>query len=228
MKSVGLLVCAALVGAVTAANGNCFDVKEAFWQSQIVPDVVESPPSCFLTVLFPIWGSLLTPGQCMMPMQVQREPTVTWRAEKDALYTLVMTDPDVPSRIDQSLADVRHWWVVNIKGGNSRNGQTVFKWLGSAPDKNTGCHRYVFLLFKQSSEIKIDTYVGTDTTTDQNLRLFTKIKDLQEEYGLELKCGNFYRAGYDKTTDKLREQIGIPTLEVPYNLGNCSCVKCLN
>lgn len=164
----------------------------------------------------------------MKPTQVEREPFVTWQAERNALYTLVMTDPDVPSRIDQSLADVRHWWVVNIKGGSSRNGQTVFEWLGSAPDKNSGCHRYVFLLFKQPFEIKIDTFVGTDTTTNQNLRLMTKIRDLQEEYGLELQCGNFYKAGYDKTSAKLREQIGIPLLEVDYDLGDCSCINCSN
>lgn len=166
-------------------------------------------------------------GQCLKPTQVQREPIVTWEPEKGVLYTLVLIDPDVPSRMNHSLAEVRHWWVINIKGGHPESGQTVFEWLGSAPDKNTGCHRYVFLLFKQSSRIEIDIYVGTDDTPDQDLRLNTSVRDLQKKYALELQCGNFYRAGYDKTTDKLRAQIGIPTLDVPYNYGNCSCVCCL-
>lgn len=32
--------------------------------------------------------------------QVQSKPTVTWEAEEGKLYTLVMTDPDAPTRSD--------------------------------------------------------------------------------------------------------------------------------
>lgn len=47
-------------------------------------------------------------GEELTPTQVKKTPWVTWEAEKDAFYTLMMVDPDAPSRDDPTFRQVDH------------------------------------------------------------------------------------------------------------------------
>lgn len=99
----------------------------------------------------PNWGNELT------PTQVQNMPNVSWTTEPDTFYTLIMSDPDAPSRADPKFREVCHWTVVNIAGTDINNGDTVFDYIGSGPPEGTGLHRYVFLLFKQADgKVQVD------------------------------------------------------------------------
>lgn len=93
-------------------------------------------------------------GNELTPTQVKDEPTLSWENETDALYTLMLLDPDSPSRTDHSSAEVRHWLVINIPEDAVAEGQALFDFIGSAPSENTGLHRYTFLVYKQTALIE--------------------------------------------------------------------------
>lgn len=88
-------------------------------------------------------------GNVLTPTQVKDKPKLIWEAEKDAYYTLVMIDPDAPSRIDFSLREILHWLVMNIPESNVESGDEIIEFIGTGAPKDTGLHRYIFLVFKQ-------------------------------------------------------------------------------
>lgn len=88
-------------------------------------------------------------GKELTPTQVKDKPQVTWDAEKGVYYTLLMIDPDAPSRENHPFREVRHWLVVNILETAIDSGNEVSAYRGSGPPKGTGLHRYIFLVFKQ-------------------------------------------------------------------------------
>lgn len=88
------------------------------------------------------------------PTQAQAVPVVGWEAEPGAFYTLVLTDPDAPSRASPTLREWVHWVRVNIPGDNlpcdgEDGGDDLKTYVGAGPPASTGLHRYVFLLYKQ-------------------------------------------------------------------------------
>lgn len=88
-------------------------------------------------------------GNEMTPTQVKEKPALLWEAEKDAYYTVMMVDPDAPSRANHTLREIRHWLVLNIPGSAVEKGDEVAEYRGSGPPKGTGLHRYIFLIYKQ-------------------------------------------------------------------------------
>ena len=83
------------------------------------------------------------PGTVLAVSATQSEPQVTWGAQDGKLYTIVMTDPDAPSRADPKYGEWRHWVVVNVPGHDVAKGQVLTTYMGPAPPKGTGLHRYV-------------------------------------------------------------------------------------
>mmetsp|Transcript_24009 Transcript_24009/g.33660 ORF Transcript_24009/g.33660 Transcript_24009/m.33660 type:complete len:119 (+) Transcript_24009:216-572(+) len=49
----------------------------------------------------------------------------------------------------------RHWVVVNIPGSDVSKGDVASSYVGAGPPKGTGHHRYVFLLYKQGSKMRV-------------------------------------------------------------------------
>lgn len=92
-------------------------------------------------------------GDELTPTQVRTAPWLTWEAEEEAFYTLMMIDPDVPSRENRELGEVRHWLVMNIPECFVESGDEIIQYLGSGPQNGTGLHRYIFLVWKQDNEI---------------------------------------------------------------------------
>lgn len=88
-------------------------------------------------------------GKELTPTQVKDKPKVSWESEKGAYYTLMMIDPDAPSRANPLFREIRHWLVMNILESNIENGDEVSEYRGSGAPKGTGLHRYIFLVFKQ-------------------------------------------------------------------------------
>lgn len=77
------------------------------------------------------------------------KPQVTWNAEKGAYYTLMLVDPDAPTRTNATLREVRHWLVVNIPESTVESGDEITAYRGAGAPKGTGLHRYIFLVYKQ-------------------------------------------------------------------------------
>ena len=88
------------------------------------------------------------------------EPEVTWEADSDANYTLLMTDPDAPNRQSKAFGEVRHWLVVNIPGNKVADGKVLYEYVGSGPPEGSGLHRYIFLVFKQKEPIISEIFVS--------------------------------------------------------------------
>lgn len=94
-------------------------------------------------------GVVVDLGKELTPTQVKDVPKVTWEAEKGAYYTLLMVDPDAPSRENSTFREIRHWQVMNIPESSVESGDEVMAYRGSGAPKGTGLHRYIFLVYKQ-------------------------------------------------------------------------------
>lgn len=87
-------------------------------------------------------------GKELTPTQVKDVPKLKWDTEKGAHYTLLMVDPDAPSRTNSLYREVRHWLVMNIPESSVEKGDHIFEYRGSGAPKGTGLHRYIFLVYK--------------------------------------------------------------------------------
>lgn len=73
---------------------------------------------------------------------------MSYDADPTAYYTLLMVDPDAPSR-NHPMFEWRHWEVMNIPGSDVSKGETIAPYKGAGPPKGTNYHRYAFLVYKQ-------------------------------------------------------------------------------
>ncbi|KAL0831385.1 hypothetical protein ABMA28_002208 [Loxostege sticticalis] len=145
-----------LVGQlIVVLVGGCmgqYSVQQAFEVNEVVPDLVSSPPRTSLEVYYPT-GARLMQGNILRTSQLKEMPMVMWRANPYRYYTLIVADPDAPSRIAPEDRAWLHLMVINIPGANVAAGETVFDYLPPGPPPNTGLHRYVFLVYEQPSRI---------------------------------------------------------------------------
>ena len=91
-------------------------------ESGVIPDVIpesrDFAPSEFFSVAFPS-RTLTEVGAKFTKDETQQEPEIylvdndEGEAAAEETYTLVMTDPDAPSRADPKYGQWRHW-VVSI------------------------------------------------------------------------------------------------------------------
>ena len=74
-------------------------------------------------------------------------------------HTLLMIDPDAPSRNDPKYRSWLHWLVINIRDGDFRNGTEVVGYRPPTPPAGSGKHRYIFLVFQQEGkQKKVETF----------------------------------------------------------------------
>ena len=106
-----------------------------------VPDTLDAVPPSLVAVEYP-GGLKLETGAVLTPTQVKDVPVVTWGGEEGGLYTLMLIDPDAPSRADPKWRHWLHWLVVNIPGCRVAEGEQLFGYVGSGPPPDTGLHRY--------------------------------------------------------------------------------------
>lgn len=126
-------------------------VESSFRSAGIVSDVLDRAPSDLLEVKYE--NSSANLGNELTPTQVLSSPTVSWPVyNHTAIYTLIMIDPDVPSRVNRSVK-MKVWLVGNIEGNNIATGETIAEYLSPAPSNGTWHHRYVFLAYQQPNRI---------------------------------------------------------------------------
>lgn len=82
-------------------------------------------------------------------------PTVTLgSAQAGKGYTLMMIDPDAPSRAEPRAAPIRHWVVIDIPGaglakGDISGGTVTSPYHQPGPPAGSGYHRYGQFVFEQ-------------------------------------------------------------------------------
>lgn len=147
-------------------------------------------------------------------------------------------DPDAPRRGGYN-REFRHWLVGNIPEENIAKGEILAEYVGPAPPKNTGKHRYVFLLYKQNQgaitfdERRLSTWwinvvqlivvvcmscdrifdnislISSDCRDGSQRKRFS-IKKFAEKYNLEGPiAGNFMKAEYDDNVPSYHRHLNL-------------------
>ncbi|TKR81493.1 hypothetical protein L596_015355 [Steinernema carpocapsae] len=128
------------------------EVPQIFQNFNIVPDIITVAPKDNLKVKYLTGGGLeVLCGTRAEPSQVESTPWVTWHADHNSLYTLVMVDPDARP----SVREWRHWLVMNIPGNLVTKGDVVTPYAGPSPPPGSGFHRYIVLAYKQLGKLDI-------------------------------------------------------------------------
>lgn len=185
-------------GAVDAPIG------VAMKKLNIIPDVISSEPTEFLKVTY--GKEQADKGNELTPTIVQNKPNVEWTAEEGALYTLLMTDPDAPSRTNPKMREWHHWLIGNIPGNQIDKGDIITDYVGSGPPKGSGLHRYVFLVFKQPKRISFSEGKISRTTGKGREKFSTKSFVKKYSLGSPI-AGNMFQAQYDDYVPKLYAQL---------------------
>ncbi|RZB39108.1 D2-like [Asbolus verrucosus] len=173
--------------------------------SKISPDVVNTAPQHLLKVEYKKTNKEARLGNELAPKDVRDAPEVTYTSDPHAFYTLVMTDPDAPSRKNPSSREWNHWLVVNIPGSDVAKGEVLTEYVGSGPPRNTGLHRYVFLLYKQPEKLTFDE--EHKSNTNGNRSKFST-EDFAKKYKLGNPVGgNFFEAQFDDSVPALHKQL---------------------
>lgn len=114
----------------TQATSEQAKVVERFEEHAIVPSIITTPPPVCLIVKYS--GNFTVKlGNELKPLDTTEAPNnVTWPIESDSLYTLVMVDPDAPSRKTPLVGEVLHWLIINIHSKLS-DGEEIVPYLGN-------------------------------------------------------------------------------------------------
>ncbi|EDW58506.1 protein D2 [Drosophila virilis] len=181
------------------------EAVESFAKHKIVPDVVQVAPMKLLKVTYS-GGLDVNNGNELTPTQVKSAPQLEWSAEPDALYTVLLTDPDAPSRKEPKFREWHHWLVVNVPGTQIDKGDVLSAYVGSGPPQGTGLHRYVFLIFKQPQKLSCNEPRIPKTSGDKRGKFNTVKFASKYQLGNPI-AGNFYQAQWDNYVPKLYKQL---------------------
>ncbi|KAI6137107.1 phosphatidylethanolamine-binding protein [Pisolithus sp. B1] len=186
------------------------EVEHALIEADIIPEVVPSRfgPEALLVVSWPTGkeatlGNTLTALDTALAPSISFTPMITLAPYDEVSYTLVMTDPDAPSRKNPRLAQWRHWVVTGIKAPHPTEAVSghlsarfteppVTPYYCPAPPPGTGPHRYVLLLYREPA---IGLRIPPDAPERRNSperRAKWDAAAFAEEYGLKLVAANFF------------------------------------
>ena len=146
----------------------------------------------------------LVNNEFLKSSETQIKPKIKYNYNLNNLYTLIMYDPDAVNGTNV------HWLVTNIKN-NIKNGKILLPYQGPAPPANTGKHRYIFELYKQSEMLNVEPFEQRSISINllkSKLNLtnyISKIKFIsQNESGGKHKKTK-KRKGYNKRTKRNRK-----------------------
>lgn len=146
-------------------------------------------------------------GVELTPTQTKNQPVIDWEeADPSEFYTLLMTDPDAPSRQTPVFREWRHWLIVNIPGNDVKKGEVLSEYIGAGPPEGTGLHRYVFLVFKQPKKLTFDEPHVPNTSGAGRAKFITRQFVTKYNLGVPI-AGNFFQAQYDDYVPILHKQL---------------------
>ncbi|KAI9846508.1 MAG: hypothetical protein M1837_003929 [Sclerophora amabilis] len=141
--------------------------------SEIISDVIDDfKPSILLSVDYPSTHESASLGNTVDPDDVQSKPIVLLQSVEgpgsshpDTLFTVILTDPDAPSRENPEWSEMCHWIATNFTLTASLDADPLIRFRQQPPDKQqapaelveylppspppkTGPHRYAFLVFR--------------------------------------------------------------------------------
>ena len=184
-------------GALFAEIQNAADLYGIF---EDLFDGAYFTPALSLSVEYDFDEEYITPvyrGNVIKPKEAQKRPQVHWPSKDDSLWTLVMTNPD--GHFSETNAEYLHWMVSNVKGSDLSQGSVNVPYLQPFPAFGTGFHRYVFILFKQSSPVDLSKFnesgpVSLKGRTFRTSQFFNEYKDQLTPAGLA-----FFQSDWDSS-----------------------------
>ncbi|EFA03425.2 protein D3 [Tribolium castaneum] len=191
--------------ALVSSHDHHAQIKKHMESDGIVPQILADAPPAHLFVTYPN-GKKVHLGEELTPSEVKDEPQVKWDAASTKYYTLVMFDPDAPSRSDPSFADVKHWLVGNIQGGDVSTGDVIAEYFGSGPPKDTGLHRYIFLVYEQKERLTFDE--PRSLKLSRAHRLKWSLKEFVKKYNLGAAvAGDYFKAKWEPYVDERNKNV---------------------
>jgi len=135
-------------------------ILKAFKKASIIDDVVdEFTPKCYLAPFYGKKQHPVTLGNAIKPSKTQVMPSLSIYCP-DPIdvkgLTIVLTDPDAPSRDDPKWAEMCHW-IAKIPITPNENIEAITEkvdvdevvhYKAPGPPPKTGWHRYVFLFLE--------------------------------------------------------------------------------
>ena len=178
----------------------------------IVPDVLAEVPSSIASANVTL-GDLSFEGTAPAVLKANATnptPALQWGADGSKLYTLIMTDPDAPSRANPLYREFLHWVVTNIPGEDIVKGDTLLSYVSSAPPCNSGPHRYIFLVFEQTGGRLDGNAVMPPTYAHRGGQKASAFVDSAAEAGnqLTLVAAAAFEAEWDEGCDAKHTALG--------------------
>ncbi|KAG0696766.1 PEBP-like protein [Suillus ampliporus] len=167
----------------------------------VIPDVIPANPpfhpQALLSVTFPtgpaLLGNTLNTTSSLAPPMISFTPM-----QGEALYTIVMTDPDAPTRENQTYAQYRHWLATGVRPPQGVNASAEFTqpdttaYLSPNPPAGSGSHRYVLLLYREPSINFTIPADAVENGNDFDRRRNWNVTIFAASYNLELVAANFF------------------------------------
>jgi len=131
-------------------------MARAFKEHRVVPDTLQVWPDQVLEAHYHN-GPIVQEGNEIAESKAQGHLTISFDSQVGKFYTLMLLDPDAPSHAEPKWKHFCHWLVVNIPGTGTRSkdniakGSTICPYMGPAPPKGTGLHRYVFIIYEHDA-----------------------------------------------------------------------------
>ncbi|XP_055353162.1 protein D2-like [Paramacrobiotus metropolitanus] len=187
------------LSCASAVQGVNQNVAERFSKGEVVPDLVDKAPQEGLMVTY-TKGKEVNFGNELKPEDTEHQPNVAWLSRDSDLFTISMSDLDVPNRENPVTRSINHWLVINVKKNDLSSGDVIQSYRGPHPPKGSGLHRYVQLVYKQTGRIDKNSLPGA---LFSDRRKFS-IKNFAKEHNLgDPFAGNYYVAQYDGFFDRL-------------------------
>lgn len=151
-------------------------------KERIVPDVIENiTDKAAFKVSFT--DRMVEPGMMLSINDIANEPRVEITDfKKEAVYSFIMVDPDMPSPSKPDYKDVVVWMVCNIKSKEFESGDFVVEYMGPEPGKGT--HRYALLMFEQP---------GFQQIKAPSKRAYFQTKQWVKEHNWEPVAGVYFK-----------------------------------
>lgn len=230
MQLLGLLLLLALSPACTGlttradqkalaeSNNGAFEViKAALKKADIIDQVISDfEPKCFVSAFYGKKQKLVALGNKFKKSETKKKPTVKIycpNVKSTTGFTLALTDPDAPSRKDPKWSEMCHWIAI-VPVFNETNSELdltldlssdtssdLVEYKPPSPPKETGFHRYVFVLLEGDN---------TNLTAPSDRQHWGTgkerhgVRDWAEQEGLQVVGANFFeeRYSFKKSTAK--------------------------
>ncbi|KAK0088996.1 hypothetical protein PV325_009879 [Microctonus aethiopoides] len=137
-------------------------------------------------------------GNILLPSETTNPPTITYDAEPDTLWTLLLTTPD--GNFSDRKFEYCHWFIGNIPGNDVTKGDVIVDYMRPFPAHGIGYCRYIFVLYKQDKKIDFSEYKVNQPCFDlvsrnwETKEFYRKYQDVITPAGL-----GFYQATWDQS-----------------------------